>query len=182
MKPHTQTGRNPVLWYQAALAVCIITIVALLYTDSAERSRAVIQAELQHSTEAAAGSHRPGITLRRAAADMEQKEQPQQQQQQQQQQHQHQQQPCTTETTYISSDFEAAWLGNVTTWQSSFCEVLATPQQQQWTKIWLDTLAQERSGQQDIQYDPAVFSALSPPAPALARSSSQSRSRPTLSP
>jgi hypothetical protein len=67
-------------------------------------------------------------------------------------------QPCTTRTTYISSEFEAAWLGNVSTWQNSFCEVLATPQQQQWTKIWLDTLAQERSGKQDIQYDPAVFS------------------------
>jgi hypothetical protein len=131
MKPHMQTGRSPVLWYQAALAVCIFIIVVLLYTNSAEQSRAVIEAGMQHSTEAAAGSgsHRQGITLRRAAADMEQNQQ-------------QRLQPCTTKTTYISSDFEAAWLGNVTNWQNSFCEVLATPQQQQWTKVWLDTLAQ----------------------------------------
>jgi hypothetical protein len=81
------------------------------------------------------------------------------------QQLQQQPQPCTIQTKYISSDFELAWLGNVTTWQDtasnspqSFCEVVRSPQQQQWTKVWLDTLAAAASGQQDIQYDPAVFS------------------------
>jgi hypothetical protein len=55
-----------VLLYQAALAVCIFTFVALLYADSAEQSRAVIQAGLQYSTETAAGSagsHRQGSML-----------------------------------------------------------------------------------------------------------------------
>jgi hypothetical protein len=65
---------------------------------------------------------------------------------------------CTTSTKYISSEFELAWLGNVKTWQDSFCEAISAPQQKHWTNIWLSTIAEERSGKQDIQYDPAVFS------------------------
>jgi hypothetical protein len=140
MKAHVQSGRSsPLVWYQVALAICIASLVALLYADFAARSRSALEAGLQHS--AAAANSAAIITARRAAAGKQQ-----------------QQLPCTTQTRYISSDFEAAWLGNVTTWQDSFCDVVRTPQQQQWTKIWLDTLAQEASGKQDVKYDPAVFS------------------------
>ncbi|WIA14773.1 hypothetical protein OEZ85_003257 [Tetradesmus obliquus] len=93
-----------------------------------------------HSTTATAPAG-SAITARRAAAGKPQ-----------------QQLECTTQTTYISSDLELAWLGNVTAWQDRFCDVVRTPQQQQWTKIWLDTIAAEASGKQNITYDPAVFS------------------------
>lgn len=131
---------SPLLWYQVALAVCAVTLVTVLYTDLGISSREVVQSGLLHSTTATAPAGST-ITARHTAAGKPQ-----------------QQLECTTQTTYISSDFELAWLGNVTAWQDSFCEVVRTPQQQQWTKIWLDTIAAEASGKQDITYDPAVFS------------------------
>jgi hypothetical protein len=113
-----------------------------------------ISPEAQDST-GAASSASISVNLnapRRAAASMQQLlQQPQQQQEQQQQ-------PCTTQTTYISSAFEQAWLDNVANWQDDFCNVTKSAQQQQWTRIWLDTLAAETAGKQAVQYDPAVFS------------------------
>jgi hypothetical protein len=109
MKPHVQSGRSSaLLCYLIALAICIATLLALLYADSAARSFSV-----QQGSTAAATNSAVIITARRAAAGKQQHPQP----------------LCTTQTRHISYDFELAWLGNVTTWQDSFCDVVRTPQQ-----------------------------------------------------
>uniref|UniRef100_A0A383WMU0 Uncharacterized protein n=1 Tax=Tetradesmus obliquus TaxID=3088 RepID=A0A383WMU0_TETOB len=77
---------------------------------------------------------------------------------QQQQQQQQQQQPCPIVTKYIPSAFEQSWLDNVATWQNTFCEAVKAPQQQAWTKIWLDTIKEEAAGSKQVVYDPQVFS------------------------
>lgn len=130
----TQPGRSPaVRMYQVALAVCVITLVTFLYSSpGVERCAAAASNDSISVSLEAAG---------RAAGGKQQ-----------------QQQPCTTQTTYVSSAFEQAWLDSVATWQDSFCKTVKSAQQQQWTKIWLDTLAAEGAGKQGIQYDPEVFS------------------------
>jgi hypothetical protein len=58
---------------------------------------------------------------------------------------------------YISSAFEQSWLDNVASWQNSFCEAVKAPQQQAWTKAWLDSVKEENAGR-NVTYNPEVFS------------------------
>jgi hypothetical protein len=108
-------------------------LLLVLYSNSAAESRSAVQNGIQLT--AAGSSHR-----RFGPAGQQQ-----------------QQQPCTVQTKYVSSAFEQSWLDNVASWQNSFCEAVKTPQQQAWTKTWLDSLKEENAGKQ-VTYDPAVFS------------------------
>ncbi|WIA23255.1 hypothetical protein OEZ85_000026 [Tetradesmus obliquus] len=128
--------KDTLLYYKAALSVCIVTLLLVLYSDFAADSSIVVRKGMAQT--AVAGPHR------RFAG--------------RQQQQLQQQQPCTVGTKYISSAFEQSWLDNVTSWQENFCEAVKAPQQQTWAKIWLDTIKEEAAGSKQVEYDPQVFS------------------------
>lgn len=131
MMPPVQHN-SAVLYYRAALSVCIVILLLVLYSDIAANSRSIMLKSVTHVD--AGGSHR-----RFGPAE------------------QQQQQPCPVVTKYIPSAFEHSWLDNVASWQNSFCEAVKAPQQVAWTKIWLDSLMEEAAGKQ-VAYDAQVFS------------------------
>jgi hypothetical protein len=125
-----QLKKDRVLVYPTALALCLVTLL-VVYSNSAAQPRSEVQLGIQLT--ATGSSHR-----RMGPAGQ-------------------QQQPCTVKTKYMSSAFEQSWLDNVASWQNTFCEAVKTPQQQAWTKVWLDSTREENAGKQ-VAYDPEVFS------------------------
>lgn len=53
---------------------------------------------------------------------------------------------CNQTTEYLPSDLEQLWLSNVATWEQQFCNSLQALENS--TRVWLDTLAQLTSMQE----------------------------------
>lgn len=130
---HAAVPRHAMLlFHQAALAACIITMLLMVYSTYSLAMQSTIQIDVLR----AAGS--AGHVL----LGGERAQQPL---------------PCVRNTKYVPSVMEKSWLHGAALLDKTFCEAVTAPQQVAWARIWLDTVKHQRAGKL-VTYDPAVFS------------------------